>query len=388
MKDLNNSTLLIDSLYSQVEKSLKTKSNQYHSEIARFIDARSDVLFLPGPSKRLYFSDAERDKYFKILNITPEQVDEIIKQSEVIDTHWQVLNDPFKFACVLAIRYFHLNKKKKELQSAVTILALSIYSSLQFKYFKYEPNENIMNYTINNLSNKFKIKQLGNVFKAILYTAMVNHETYSKNIEEGTDILLKNYISGLNTRLNGFLKKISNEFYENRDKGLYLNTEEDNYEEENYHIADNNSFLITRTADAATLKMTTRGLDIKLVKIAANMSQISVTALRNAIVSIIDEQDQDIREMMTLILQLYLSEGNNSPERIRSTHFINFCLEIYIKSNTNDESILRIKELLDQWLTKCSPNYNKTERIATKNGFRKALYLYFVFIIQQSYAHR
>lgn len=358
---------------------------RFQSEVKDFIDRKSDTLFLAGPSKRLYFSDTERSRFYPLLGTTQSDIIRCKKLTPVKDG-WYKLDSDFNILMALAISNFQRQNKMKEVQSACTMMALSMYASLHSKYFKYEPNENIMNYTINNLSNKFKIKQFGNLFKTIVYTVTSTHETYASEIADGSDENIRKYIIAVHTRLNGFLFKIAQEFYKNHKEGKYLNTEEDNYSDENFYIADNNSLLINRTAENATFAMINKGLDVRLANIAANIGQISSSALRNAINSIISDCDDEIKDFITLILQLYLEGGENPPESIRSKRFINFCLEIYIKSNTNDASILKIKEILDRWLVKCSPNYNKTERIATKNNFRKSLFIYFILIIQQSYS--
>jgi hypothetical protein len=385
-KEIKDSKIFITDLYPHAEKTLKTTSNQYQNYIAKYIDSNNEVLFAQGPSKRLYFTDTDRDALYKAVGISPMTIKESIKKCDLIDASWKVLNEPFNLGAVLAIRYYQLNKEPKELEAAILFLSFSFYGLIQLKYFPYEPNENIMSYTINNLSNKFKIKQLGNMFKTIHSTAMTNHETYSKDIEKGTDILIKNYISSLITRLDGLIQKIANEFYDTKENGNYLNTEEDNYDAEEFYIADNSSFVITRLAESATLKTLTRGVDQNLVTLSANICGVSVTALRNALTAIIDKKDKDIKELYLLILQLYLMDGKHNPEAIKSRQFVNFCADIYIKSNTNDETIIKIKELLDEWLTLCSPNYVKTERVATKNNFRKATFYYFVFSLQQAYS--
>ena len=89
-----------------------------------------------------------------------------------------------------------------------------------------------------------------------------------------------------------------------------------------------------------------------------------------------------------MILQLFLSEEGNNAEDIGSQKFINYCWNLYIKSNTKDKSILEIKDILDKWLEQNSKEYVKTERVTTKSNFRKAIYLYMVFTIQQTYIHR
>ena len=232
------------------------------------------------------------------------------------------------------------------------------------------------------------MKQTGNVFQSVFDTALKNHETYEKNLIEGTDEKLKDYVYSLNTRLNGLIQKIANEFYINKEEGKYINTEEDNYDEKNFHVTDNISFVISNASDTATISMLTKGVDNKIVKLSANICGISVSALHNAVQGIVDQKDKEIKVLFTLILQLFLEDGKHQPEAIRSKDFINFCLEVYMKSNTSDATILRIKELLDEWLVLCSTNYLKTERVATKINFRKATLLYFIFILQQSYSYK
>lgn len=384
-KELKDSSIFIDELYPTVEKNLKTRSAELQRYIHAYIDRNNEVLFAQGPSKRLFFSDKDRDIVYKCIGVSDQTITKAIKQSEAIDPSWKILNNPFNLACILAIRYYQLAKKEKEKEAMILYLSFSFYSSIQYKYFEFEPNENIMAYTINNLSNKFKIKQLGTIFKIIQSTATTNHDTYKKDIEKGTDILIKNYIMSLRTRLDGLIQKIANEFYKTKKSGKYLNPEEDSYDKDSYFIADNVSFIITRTADSATLRMINKGIDQKFITLSANINGVSVNALRIAAQEILAEKDNEIKQLFVLILQLYLIDGQNQPQSIGSQAFLNFCLEIYIKSNTNDKTIIRIKELLDEWLTECSPNYVKTERVATKNNFRKGIYMYFILVLGQAY---
>ena len=78
-------------------------------------------------------------------------------------------------------------------------------------------------------------------------------------------------------------------------------------------------------------------------------------------------------------------DGSYTEKDIKSWNFITYSFNVYKKSNTNDESIIEIKKVLDRILTKYSPNYIKTNRIATKIQFRRALFMYIILIIQKYY---
>ena len=78
-------------------------------------------------------------------------------------------------------------------------------------------------------------------------------------------------------------------------------------------------------------------------------------------------------------------DPENTVQSIKSMKFFNYADELYKKSNTKDESIVRIKDILDKFLNNYCPIYIKTNRIATKISFRRAIYLYFVLIIQKNF---
>jgi CRISPR/Cas system CSM-associated protein Csm2 small subunit len=167
-----------------------------------------------------------------------------------------------------------------------------------------------------------------------------------------------------------------------------MNQEEDSFDEENYHETTNTSMIIANLSHLATMKTIARGIQPELVSLSAKICQISASALRVAITNIINVKSDQVQILFEMILQLYLSEGNHSAESIKSQEFTNYILEMYIKSNTSDEAILKIKDILDEWLKECSTNYLKTERAATKINFRKATLLYFTFVLQKTYTIR
>lgn len=373
---------LFDNIYPILEKNFPSNSNLHQLDIRKFIDKNNEILFAAGPTLRLYFYDEERDRIFNYIGLRKLQINDIIKKDKTVESSWMFMT-PFNLSMVLIIRYYMMNNMKKQMENSILFLALSFYSSLHYRQFRYPPNENIMNYTLNHLSNKFKLKQFGTLIESIKSTALTSHENYIEYLKIGTDVLLNTYLLGLHTRLSGFIKNIAEEYYKNQQEGNYINLEGDDYSEENYHIADNDSFIINRLSDNVTSKIVTKGIDYKLVKLSANICNISVNGLQKSLQEIVYKKDKEFKVLVSAIIQLYLLDKKNTSESISSKRFIDYCLQIYVKSNTNDENIIKIKEILDNWLTECSPTYLKTNRAATKSNLRKSVYMYLVFCIQQ-----
>jgi hypothetical protein len=261
-----------------------------------------------------------------------------------------------------------------------------MYPSLHSKYFKYGVNPQIMDYTINNLNNKYKIKQLGTIWNTLLDTAMVCDRTYTKNIIRANDKDITDYVESLKTRLNALLKKIKNEFTKNYNDKNIMSIEKDNEDQDNFSRAESNSYIIERLANSIALKIAMNGPDLKWVDISARVNSVAVNDLRTTINNLTaDKQNsKEIKIVIVNILTLYLSDPKNTAADIHSNKFILTCMQIYKKSNTSDRNIIMIKKILDTWLQRYSDRYKQSNRVATLNSFRKALFTYFVFTIQDN----
>lgn len=378
--------ILVNSLYPKVEAALKKPNNLKNliKHAQKYFDKNHEKVFDMTLTHKILFLMDDKEAIYDAIELRPEEIKSVIKQSEYIKDKWKIMNEPLNTASALILRYLMLNKKDDELKFILTYYSFYFYSSLFHKYLPYGANENIMEYTINNLSNKFLIKKLGSLYKCVEHIAMTSHETYSENLKKGEDGDLATYISALKVRLNDFLKNIKNEYTINHGNKNYVNFDRDSYDEENFHMSDNNSYAIKRAADSTMIRLTTSGADLKTARLAANWNSVSENEIRNVVLHLGHEDSDDIQRMCELILQLFLFEGKNNFEEVRTNKFLVKSMELYKKSNTNDKLILEIKYLLDKWLKKYGKKYTKTNREATLSYYRKAIFTYFVISIQQS----
>lgn len=381
-------SVILANIYPKVEQAFTSKETQrkFSAIVASYVDRNVNRLSTAGPSKRTLFSDMERNKVYDLIDFDPKTCKAIVKQSNYIKASWKIVNDPFNLVMMMILRYAKLNKLDQINQLAVTYLTLSMYPSLHYKYFKFEPNEAIMQYTINNLSNKFKVKQVGNILQALVDTTALADKTYDKNIRHANDKELTDYINAYKTRLNSLIKKIRDAFEKDYRSGNYMNTERDNEDENDFKTSDSNSLLIQRIVDQVVLKLSVNGPDSRIVDISAKMNQVSVNETRNTLNQLTQNKDEsvNIRALCESILYLYLFNGENHVNDLNGSKFLTFCLAVYKKSNTNDENVIKVKSILDTWIEKYSETYRKTQRVATLNNFRRALYSFFVFTLQRT----
>lgn len=383
----NNSTIT-KSIFDKVSKSLSNKDilKMYKENIDRYLANNTDKYFIIGPGERPIYSTDRMNEYIALCGLTREDVVSTLKSSKNIGSNWVIMNDPFNTANALATRHFAISKNAEYLKITQWYLIVSLYPSLHYKYFKYGTNNACMQYTINNLSDKYKIKQLKSLWATLTDSVSTAFQLHEKNIITGDDVAYVKYIQDVHTRMNSLLKNIAAEYYKNYESQRFLETEYENFDEESYHEAESNSYDIERITNNVVVHLVTHGADMKLVELSAKSSNVSINDMRtytNALIN--SDHRQDIRTVVESILFLFLFNDDgerHSVDQVRTNEFMLYCLKIYKRSNTTNKNIIKIKAILDKWIDEIGVK-KTTSRQATILSYKKALYTFCVLSIEK-----
>ena len=378
------SSIFLDELYPKVEKTFNNKQNvtKFSNMVAQFIDKNSEQLTAIAPLNNVLFFDKDRAPLFSMVGVSVEEIRDMKNRSDDLKKYGVNINNSTAILLTVMLRFFTLKNDSKMINTTMSYMVFSFYFSLFKKYFRFPPNENIMMYTINNLSEKYTIKKEGNLFNALQVTAMGAYDLKVNELKRGTDKDIVDLVIHVKTRLNSFLKNIKNEYEKNRNEKKYLNYEIEDLGDDMTRETDASIYAVTRITDKVTTRLITDGPNSKLVKIAANNNHVSVNELRNYTNNIISKNNmQDIHDIVESIIQLFLIDGQNKIERINSDSFLLQSLEVYKKSRSLDKNVTRIKAILDKWIDLAGV-YKKTQRLATLNDFKRALYTFIVISIQ------
>lgn len=384
----NSKSTISDSLYPIIDKSLKNKDvlSSYKSNLDNYLSYNTESYFGPGPGNvRPIYSDKRIEQYINLLGTSSKEVDTVIKSSKNVNSSWFMLK-PYNVVNCLALKHFLDSKNQDYITLTVGYLIVAIYPPLHWRYFKHGVNEACMQYTLNNLSNKYIVTKSNNLWAMLMDTCMKAVELHADNIKLGTDAAIIKYLNDVQSRINSSLKNIANVYYDNHKNQRYLKTEHESFEDATYYEADSNSYAIERITNKVVTHLVTNGPDAKLVELSAKLNKVSINQLRNFVdVMIVDSHTEEIRDIVEAILFLYLfnTDGeNHSPDQIGTNDFMVYCLQIYRRSNTTDKNIIKIKAILDRWLKELGL-MDKTSRTATIVSFRKALFTFFVMEIQK-----
>ena len=88
-----------------------------------------------------------------------------------------------------------------------------------------------------------------------------------------------------------------------------------------------------------------------------------------------------IKKFYSSLFYLFLSDNDVPNKEVKSISFIGAMEMIYKKGNSTDKNIVIVKKSLDKWLSEASNTYRVSNRQATLNNFRKAIYYYFVLLV-------
>lgn len=387
------STIITKSLYDKVNAGLTKEENKkvFLTTIDRHMAYNSTIYAASGPSKRPVFTTEDNLSVISSLGLDQETIKATIKELQPVDNRLKIQGidqHPFLLGIAVALRHASLKDDKKLIIAGVSYITVYFYPLLHYKYFKKcEPIPTVMNYVVNNLSNKYKLKQFGNLWGAIYNITEGAYKLQRKNIEKGVDDGYIRFLTDARTRLNGFMRAISNVYYEAYDHGNYIGVEGESFDEDNYHEANSNTLEVEQITNRIITKLITVGPNKNLIKTAATSCNISQTKLKSHIMTMITNKHvEDIRQIIENLLFMYLtnSEENHTVSDVYTNDFTIYCLRVYKKSYTINKNVIEIKRILDRWLIELGITKKGKTSSTYANNYRKALFMFFVMTVVDS----
>lgn len=384
-----------ETFWNTIEENVPKKSAQFVKFVQRFRDTNINKLETPYPvDYPIWRPDCERIVY-ETLGIDSEDLYKITSNIELPndykDKYLQKGNSRtvmlIQFALFMLYRYYLLHKKQKEMDVCKYFIAYFFYFSLFSKYFKYKPNAEVMNYTINSMSFKNQIKQTGSVSRWIYGMADASCKKYEVLIQRGADRDYYKTIRRTHTKFNDAMKNLFDNYnkdYKNRKTIFVSNT----FGEEG-EILDQSSLGsdIIQLADKYTTRFFENPNSEEVIAYVCDKSQkggyIPERDLRNTIFNIADDQanQDDVRKFYQSIFYLFFNNNSNVKYELSDVTTMKFMHEMqkmYKAGNSINQNRIIISNIIDKWLKVGSSTYRATNREATKSIFKRSIFDYFI----------
>lgn len=354
-----------------------------------YINRNMDKLSTAGPMYLIVFGDNDQKAYFDLFGIKKEEIVEavtIITKKASANSDFKFLrNNPILVVLYFCIRYFTLEKDEQGVNSTLGIFALGIYWSKFTKYFPKGVIGPVMDYTIDNMTEKFMVKKCGNIFNTLMTSIKQSYQFHKKRFYEGGDDDVVAFLQRISNDQNSLLKKIANEYMKNYNAGNAVTTRNDDYDPDNPIVDDvqNNSTIIQNQVSKVTLPIISNGVDLVLAEAAARMSKISISDCREYLTKImVKENLPTLEKLIESILFLFIYTDQRSVREIKSQYFLVWAAALFRKTNSKDENLRNINAILEKWAEE-SGIYARYKREASRINYKKGIFFYVILSIQK-----
>ena len=381
--------IIIDNLYPKIEEVLSTPygDKKFKQLVGTYMDRNSTKLHTSGPVHMIPFGDTDKAMFFSLFKLTSKEVvayvTQVVNQLSSKSDFKLLKGNPIFWIFYCCIRFYKLKKDEKGLNTALAIYALSVYPSVFSVYFKYGANEGVMQYTMDQLSSKYLMKQGGHVFGGLFLSIKNSYKFLEKFMADGSDLEVIRFIQRIRNDQKSMIKNICDQYMKNHAKGLRVNLTKDASSEIQLDIDNtNNTSGVEVVTNNIVNQIITNGLDLRRVSQCKDLSGIGLSDCRFYLSKIISSKyTEDIYKFIHSILFLYLYDEHKEKSDINSSNFLVWSSELFRKTNSNNPNIKNIKDTLDMWGEK-SGVHSKFKREASRINYKKAIFWYFILSIQ------
>lgn len=378
--------VILNNIYSEVDSKMKSRIPALKECINRFINKRYDSIYDYAPMDRIFWKNTDITDFFNSIDIPEKYITSILpnlyywKEKEL-----QACKDEFSLTCLMCLRYVLKEKPTDKIMIELISMYLAFsgkfYSTCHFELWpNYIPKKEVMDYVMNYmLSNKFDIIRTKSVCGAIKSLTATWIDRYkSELIGNITDERIVYLIHQLHNRVHAFLLNISINYYKAYEKKLYINAESDNYSDDNYRIANNNSTVIYSITEKTMMYFANNQINISFCY-AASSKGVDPFDIKAIFETLLNDKTNlgDLRFIISVMLADF-SNRYPDAEELTGPKFI--AHSIALKPNTKDKDLVAQKNIINRWLN-TSERYRKIKTQITKNNYYKAIVGYIAIAI-------
>ncbi len=378
-------TVLKDNILTEKNiNAFKKNIKRFDSNINRHIMTMAKDLSTKGLNKRIRFTKINETEFIEESKFDTDTIKRGIRDCKLIEDDYITLTSPFYILISSLISYCSRNNFKYNkidmVEKLTFYLVLRCYKvALGSSFPHFEPNEAVMEYTIEHLkSNRYSIKKYGTVYKTLKYISDSHVENFADVLSNPIDDNITYYIINAMNRTKQFVKVIAEEYYRNHkeQKGIEIqNLESTNGEGEVYlESVDNISGAVMTNTRRVYMRFTSDTIpNPKILREATKQTSTSYSKMNITMSNIIADRDSRVEDIIKHSISYFYMNGG---KQIKSAIFIKTMLDVYKISNTTDENILLIKDGLNDILNDHSAEYVKTSHVGSISNMKKCLFIY------------
>ena len=374
-----------------VHETLKQKSVQdaLIEFTGAFIDRNSNVLSKPGPILMFRFGEKETSFLYETFGVSKQQLLDLF-QNVIQDTYFGsiskfletlVKNAPHKLLLVAILIDALQNQYADIIECMEYLFPFCDYPMIFTHYWPTGVKEEVMEYTIEHLPNKFKIKKVSNLQGLLKWDGHSTVAHFSDKAIDGQDHWYVDIIYSLRSRMNNTMRNISDVYYRNSKEGATKHQSVDQFEDGSIAERDGFNTNLAQIIDSTVNKFASGSMNSSIVKLCAESSNVDLDNLTTFLNQIFSDKTNQLSRLIEAILTAYFNKYPTSTG-IMASEFVPYGFAMYRSIGTSKDPIYQqIKTILDHWAYDILELQNLYKRDGTRIIYTRAIFNYIILMI-------
>lgn len=377
----------------KVRPVLKIESNRERliDFTGNFINNHTKELSTSGPVHMFIFSDQETNFLYELVNTSKGEILELFKKV-TIETYSGKLslplvglleNAPHKLVITAILIDAIQNNYEDIIKCCIYIMGFAEYPMVFRDSWKIGVDEGVMNYTIEHLQNKFKIKakNLNNMLALLYYDMNRVYLLCQEHLLKGADNSYIDYIYRVRNQIKSTFQKIAEQYYMNQQNNANQYTAAEKSDDGKLIDQEGHSSIIASLVENTYTKFITSGINTEIMHVAAeSKSEVSKGILHGYVSRIFTAKSNRVYEFIENVIIAYF--GKNPISIDLKQGFLNFSLALYVSITRSKNPIYEnISSVLDYWLNDVINIRKDYQREATIINYKICIYRYMVMMI-------
>ena len=357
--------------------------------VGRFIDNHTVQLSTTGPVYSFTFGTKELQPMYELFGINDEKLLQMFNEMNEVTYYGNIskvysgmiVHEPHKILLCAVIAESYQKGYDDLIKCCAYMFAFTDYPILYRHYWSIGVQEDIMNYTIEHLGKKYKIRQLKNLQGLLEYDSMTSVEYYAQGFKDGApDNVYMDCILRSRNQLKSKIQNIANQYYKNVEKNATQHTNVTEFDDGQLADQEGHASNMVAVINKVCSKFSSSEINKPMVRIAADGSKVDPSNLQGMITQIYTTKNNRILKMVEDVITAYFSKNPTATDI--SEGFLNFGLALYKSIGTSKDPILvEIKTIISYWMNDIidiSSQYNSQGTII---NYTRAIFNYMILTI-------
>ena len=250
--------------------------------VSKFIDEHSQHLSTAGPIYIFTFGNKEIQPLYDLFNITADQLynlytkmieETFYGQISSFFNGW-VKNAPHKILLTAMSIEAIQNNYPEIIECCKYLWAFSEYAILYRKFWSIGVKPDVMNYTIEHIGAKFKIKKVSNLQGLFKYDADVVYKLMEPRLKEGADNVYTDFMYRFRNQMKNTFGNISKVYYANDKKNSTQHTNIGSFEDGQLVDQDGFTSNMAQIIDNTLTKILNAEPMTSIIKVVSEAAEI------------------------------------------------------------------------------------------------------------------